>query len=260
MAAPILFTDPILDTFERDGFVVVEDLLTFAEVSQIRHCLDRLEERACGLHETTEIECTQFVVDRVGTDVQIHRVVWCGGVEPALLELGNDPRLVGLAARLLASQDLVQLINQVHFKLPGDGVAFPWHQDSRHRRCGTPLWRDVNGGGSFVEIVVAIDEMTTVNGPLEFVPGSHRGGHIDLDPISGELPPGSFDASTALTLTMRPGSAVAFGPYVVHGSKPNESAFGRRAFLNGFALPGANRRVYPGCGMGRPVRFDPAAS
>jgi ectoine hydroxylase-related dioxygenase (phytanoyl-CoA dioxygenase family) len=260
MAAPILFTDPLLEAFDRDGFVVLEDLFTFTEVAEIRRCLDRLEDRAKTLGEITEIDGTQFVVDRAGGDARIHRVVWCGGIEPKLLDFGNDPRLVGLAARLLASPVLVQLINQVHFKLPGDGVAFPWHQDSRHRRHGTPLWTDINGRGSFVEIVVAIDEMTMDNGPLEFIRGSHHGGPLDLDPATGALPSGSFSEAEAVTLTMRPGSAVAFGPYVVHGSKPNASRSGRRAFLNGFALPGANRKMYPGCGVGREVRFDIATN
>ena len=51
--------------------------------------------------------------------------------------------------------------------------------------------------------------------------------------------------------TMRAGSVLLFGPYAVHGSLPNTSPRPRRTFINGYAYPGANARVYPGAGAGR---------
>jgi ectoine hydroxylase-related dioxygenase (phytanoyl-CoA dioxygenase family) len=56
---------------------------------------------------------------------------------------------------------------------------------------------------------------------------------------------------------MEQGSVLLLGPYTVHGSKPNRSKNARRVFINGYAYPGANRRVYPGKGAGRKVVARP---
>ncbi len=246
-----------VETFKNDGFVVVRNLFSTAEVAEIRQAFERLQHTAENLAGTSTHNGSDFVIDKEADRTRIHRVVWCGAAESVLSIFGKDPRIVGLAATLLGSPVLDQLINQAHFKMPGDNVAFPWHQDSRHRRYGTPLWTDVNGSGSFVEIAMAIDPVTRENGPLHFIPGSHRLGHIEPAPGTKDLPAGSFDPSLKVTPELQPGDVVAFGPYMIHGSEANQSDSSRRMFLNGFSVPGANRRVYPGEGSGRRVYVGP---
>jgi len=58
----------------------------------------------------------------------------------------------------------------------------------------------------------------------------------------------------------RGGDAIFFGPFTIHRSLPNRSAHRRRTFINGFAFPGANSRVYPGDGAGRTVGVEHDAS
>jgi ectoine hydroxylase-related dioxygenase (phytanoyl-CoA dioxygenase family) len=180
--------------------------------------------------------------------------VWCGAAEPILSDFGKDPRLLAMASQLLGSPEMNQLINQAHFKLPGDGVEFPWHQDSTHRRYGGGEWRDVNGRGSYVQTVAAIDDVTMENGPLQLIPGSCTRGHVE--PVAGQAGtlPDTLDPRTAISVTMTAGSVVLFGPYTFHRSQPNRSRRARRVFINGFAYPGANSRIYPGEGAGRLVR------
>lgn len=255
MNAQAPLTPMQVERFEQQGFLVVEDVFSADEVARMREAFERLEEIARRLGETTMADGSQFVVD-VADDGRrrIHRVVWCGAAAPVLSELGKDPRLVGMATQLLGASTAEQLINQAHFKFPGDEVAFEWHQDSKHRRYGTELWTDINGTGSFVETATAIDPMTLENGPLQFIPGSHLQGHISPDSDTGQLPEESYDPAEAVSVTMEPGSVALFGPYVIHGSPPNRGDDPRRLFLNGFAYPGANRRDYPGEGSGRVVR------
>jgi ectoine hydroxylase-related dioxygenase (phytanoyl-CoA dioxygenase family) len=239
------------EAFHARGFFVRPDVFTAPEVEVLRRAFDRLEGAARRFSEPTLHGGASFVVhgDR------IDRIVWCGAAEPVLLEVGADPRLLTLAAELLGSAEMSQLINQAHFKLPGDGVAFPWHQDSTHRRYGTPEWKDVNGRGSYVQTVLALDDVTEENGPLEFLPGSCRRGHLGLQ--NGALP-ADLDPSTAVAATMRAGSVLVFGPYAVHRSLPNRSRVPRRVLINGYAYPGANARVYPGEGAGRTLRYTGA--
>ena len=209
----------------------------------MRAAFERLETTARALPGSGMHAGSQFVLD--ADPFRIRRVVWCGAAEPVLSAFGMDQRVLGLAAWALGERRMHQLINQAHFKLPGDGVVFEWHQDSVHRRYGTPLWTDVTGRGSFVELATALDPVRADNGPLRFVPRSHLAGHLDPLP--------EVDETAAVTPELDPGDVVLFGPYVVHGSGANLSDRPRRMFLNGFAHPEANRRVYPGDGAGREV-------
>jgi ectoine hydroxylase-related dioxygenase (phytanoyl-CoA dioxygenase family) len=246
---------PARADFDRDGFVIVRGLLDLPAVRLVRDEFEALAHAARTMRGTRDLDGSRFVIGR-RTDGRscIRRVVWCGGARPELLAIGRSAAIVDLAGELLRRDDLVHLINQAHFKEPGDGVDFPWHQDSHHRRCGTELWTDLDGRGSFVEIVVAVDPMTETNGGLYVLPGSHRRGHLPHDLSTGALSANIIDTTCAVPVELQPGDAVAFGPYLVHGSRANRSHAPRRALLNGFAVPGANRRVYPGVGLGELVR------
>jgi ectoine hydroxylase-related dioxygenase (phytanoyl-CoA dioxygenase family) len=239
-----------VSAFYDAGFTVQPDVFSAAEVALMREAFDRLEVTARRIGTTEMHNGSQFVVDPLPNGaIKIHRIVWCGAAEPVLSDFGSHPRLVEMAGQLLGSSSMNQLINQAHFKLPGDGVAFPWHQDSTHRRYGMAEWTDVNGRGSYVQTLTALDDIGEDNGPLLFIPGSHARGHLDLPP-DGSLPPW-IDPAAAVPAIMRAGSVLLFGPYSVHGSRPNTSMRPRRTFINGFAYPGANARTYPGEGAGR---------
>jgi ectoine hydroxylase-related dioxygenase (phytanoyl-CoA dioxygenase family) len=239
-----------MDAFYDTGFVVQPDVFSPVEVASMCDAFDRLEATARRLGSTTMHDGSQFVLDAMENGgIKIHRIVWCGAAEPVLSEFGRDQRLVEMAGQLLASRSMNQLINQAHFKRPGDGVAFPWHQDSTHRRYGMAEWKDVNGRGSYVQTLTALDDIGEDNGPLFFIPGGHARGHLDIPP-DGSLP-SWVDPRTAVPAIMRAGSVLLFGPYSIHGSRANTSLRPRRTFINGFAYPGANARVYPGEGAGR---------
>ena len=169
--------------------------------------------------------------------------------------MGCSPELTNMASQILGSSELMQLINQVHYKFPGDEVQFEWHQDSRHRRYGTHEWTDVNGLGSFVETITAIDAMTLDNGPIRVIPGSHLSGHLPVGSDGKTLPSSSIDCDSAIPALLNPGDVLLLGPYTIHGSAPNHSRTSRRIFLNGFAMPGANKREYPWLGKGRLIRI-----
>jgi ectoine hydroxylase-related dioxygenase (phytanoyl-CoA dioxygenase family) len=239
-------SDDVREQLDRQGFAVVRQLLTPQEIAGISAAFDRLVATARTLAGTADVGSARFVVD--ANPFRLHRVAWCGGAEAELARLGGDPRFVGLATSALGADPVVQLIQQAHFKLPGDGVAFAWHQDGSNRRYGTDQWHDVDGRGSFVQIALAVDPQGAENGGLCVVPGSHRLGFV-ADPRTGELPP-DVDVSRAIDPRLAPGDALVFGPFLVHGSAPNQSVGPRRLFLQGYALPGANRRIYPGSGIG----------
>jgi ectoine hydroxylase-related dioxygenase (phytanoyl-CoA dioxygenase family) len=235
------------------GYLLLPGLFDAAELEAARAAFGRLEERARSLPGPEVVNGALFVVHRPKPEeFQIERIVWCGAVEAPLAELGRAEKLVTPVAELLGGPELDHIINQAHLKRPGDGVEFHYHQDSYHRRYGTQLFTDVNGRGSFVQALTAIDDMGAENGGLWLVPRSNHLGHIPT--ADGRLPEGAFRREDARPLELRAGDTLLLGPFTVHGSGPNRGATPRRLFINGFCCPGANRREYPGAGTGFRLR------
>lgn len=239
------------------GWITRRDLFRADEVARMRACFDELERMAAALPETGLHRGAHFVLgEKCGARV-IERVVWAGGCQRFLLDVGSDPRLTVPCAQLLHSDAMDHLLNQAHFKRPHDGVIFDWHQDIQHRDKGNGTWTDVNGSGSFVQTLIVLDAMTPDSGPMLFMPGSSRWGRVDFGDhdvhatSAAAGPPASFRAVDAVTITAEPGDTLFFGPYTAHASFENTSERYRRVLINGYASPGANRREYPGDGAGR---------
>lgn len=253
---PPMLNEEQVEAFFEIGFVIVLDVFTPTEVEEMQAGFDRLQETAYSLSEAGIYKGSDFAIEKKESGrVIIRRISWCGAAEPVLLAYGKDSRLLRMASQLLGSNEMNQLINQAHFKIPGDNVAFSWHQDSEHRGYGKPSWKDDNGRGSFVQQAIAIDDVTEENGPLKFIPGSCKWGHLGLLSRSKEESRALFNPDDAVTGIMKAGSVALFNPYVIHGSEPNHSQKPRRVFINGYAYPGANSRTYPGKGAGRLLKI-----
>ncbi|HEX9943055.1 MAG TPA: phytanoyl-CoA dioxygenase family protein [Thermoanaerobaculia bacterium] len=274
-----------IERFYDDGYLIVDGLFSREEVTEMAAAAERL--RAVGRElgaalpasddedgeRRVEHAGSQFVfggsnplsdrllrqaTSRVAEPItglrngsrRLLRVVWAGGCEPAFLACGRDVRLTAIVGQILGSTAAVHLLNQLHAKYPNDGLEFEPHQDSEHRRYGTPEWRDVDGRGSYVQTVVAIDDSTPDNGPLVFYPGSGRRGHLDPAAVRRR-----YRDRPGVPALLKAGSAAFFGPYVVHRSAENRGAIPRRIAINGFALPGANSRDYFGAGTGVPIEL-----
>lgn len=243
---PILNQSLINDFYDK-GYFVLKGLIRPNEIEEIKKSFDRLQAIALSLKTTQEYLGSQFVVE----GQRIDRIVWMGGAEPSLLKYGEDPRILGPCSQLLKTTQFEQLICQGHYKLPGDTVKFDWHQDCQHRGAGSQDWIDIDGRGSYVQTLMAIDEVTAENGPVCFIPNTVKLGYIELEKKAN--PTDYFDLSASVPLMMQPGDVAFFHPYSIHGSEPNRSNGPRRVFINGFAYPGANQKKYPGQGAGRTV-------
>jgi len=153
------------------------------------------------------------------------------GYSDAFDTLLHDPRMVEPAKRLLG-EDIYQHQLKVSCKPPGKGLDIPWHHD-----YDSWLRNDGMLEPGALNIAVYLDDVEADNGPLSFVPGSHRAG-----PDGQRLPTLHYDESGALfpviedevlepviekhgTLTpLAPaGSVVLFSDCIAHSSPPSES-------------------------------------
>ena len=258
--ADLRLSDAEIDEFFDLGWITRRDMFGAEEIARMRTCFDALERIGGQLNETGLHTGSHFVLGDGNGGSRVRRVVWAGGSQPYLLEVGADRRLTIPVSQLLGSTEMDQLLSQAHFKRPGDGVIFDWHQDIQHRDKGPGTWDDVNGSGSFVQTIIVMDEMTPESGTVLFIPGSSKWGRVDLGehdydrPESPKKRPPQFREEDAVTITAAAGDGLFFGPYTVHASFENSSHHDRRVFINGYAYPGANHRVYPGDGAGRMLK------
>lgn len=240
-----------IDEFFDRGYILIKSVFNEFDLQLMIQSTEKLLQSSHRLnHQSQLCNGSQFVFENQA----LHRVVWAGAHEENLLRIGEDLRILEPVSQLLGSQEMDQLINQIHFKMPGDDIEFEWHQDSQHRGFGTADWDDINGTGSYVQTLIAIDEVTQEKGPVKFIPGSNKLNHLGLNTFSDAS--AVVDIHSAEELLMQPGDIALFHPYVVHASTKNISTTPRRVLINGYAYPGANHKTYPGQGSGRRLNVD----
>lgn len=146
--------------------------------------------------------------------------------------LARHPRLVEPVSQLFG-EDVYMHQFKINGKQAFDGQVWQWHQDygTWQRDDGMPEPRAMN-------VAVFLDEVNEFNGPLLFIPGSHREGVVaaghDLGTTS--YPLWTLDDAKVSELVARggmvapkgpPGSMLIFHGCLVHGSASNMSPWNR---------------------------------
>lgn len=246
-----------LESFLDQGYVIIPHLFNDKEINVISKSIENLKKHALDLatNVTDYMENkilskgTQFVIQKFADDfIQIKRTVWAGKAEPELLEISRQDKLLNIVSKLLNTTSADHIINQIHYKFPGDNISFPPHQDIHNRRAFDHLWKNVNGDRSYVVCITAIDKNTIENGPLKYVKGSHKWGEVNLDSLKDIV-----NLDDAEVLLLNSGDTVCIHQYLVHYSEPNLSSNSRNVLINGFSYPGANHALYPGDGSGETI-------
>jgi ectoine hydroxylase-related dioxygenase (phytanoyl-CoA dioxygenase family) len=88
--------------------------------------------------------------------------------------LARHPRLVEPAIQVLGGQSYIHQF-KINAKAAFGGDLWEWHQDYI-------FWRNEDGiqTDQLVNVVVFLDEVNEFNGPMIFIPGSHKVGAIDV--------------------------------------------------------------------------------
>lgn len=239
--------------FYNQGYFVKRDALDVGQVHQMRLLLGGAIERTLDelIHasekEFSEQDQFYHINDsrivfkrRPDMSLSILRVNGCAGLEPALNEFVRSEKMVQTFFELLGTNDIEQIISQIHPKLPGDGVAFPKHRDIQFRKSFDPNWQDILGNGSYAICIMTIDSSSQENGGLW------------IDRNNYPEPQGMEEAR--IWVDLEPGDLLFMHPHLYHGSGPNLSPTStRRTLLTGFCAYGANHCTYPGADVN--VRF-----
>ncbi len=117
--------------------------------------------------------------------------------------------------------------SKINSKLPGSATAVKWHQDFAF----TPHTND-----DLVTALLMVDDVTEQNGPLEVIPGSHRGPIHELwhdEVFTGTIADSVRDEiqDQAVICTGSAGSVCLMHTRLLHGSRPNLSKNSRTLFI-----------------------------
>ena len=150
----------------------------------------------------------------------------------AFRRLGAHPRLINPVMQLLDGPVYMHQY-KVNAKAAFDGDVWQWHQD-----YGTWARDDLMPEPRAMNIAVFLDDVTAANGPLIFLPGSHKHGVVaaghDLETTSYTLwtldrdtVTGLYQQGGCVAPTGEAGSMLVFSSLLVHASPPNISPMDR---------------------------------
>lgn len=145
------------------------------------------------------------------------------------LDFATQPELMAIARQLIG-EDIILWGTTLFGKPPHNGKETPWHQDGEYYPI-RPL--------ETLTIWIPLDDVTPENGPMKFIPGSHKAHKLfshswkDGNDKTINLVTDSehFDESTAEPLILRAGQVSFHDVYMIHGSSANRTDKRRAAFI-----------------------------
>ena len=212
-------TDAQIDDFQKEGYLFLPEAFTEEEVALLRDEAVNIyaEERQEVWRESSGVARTAFAAHTFNE---------------AYRRLGAHPRLIEPVMQLLDGQVYMHQF-KINAKAAFDGDVWQWHQD-----YGTWARDDEMPEPRAMNIAVFLDDVSAVNGPLMFIPRSHKVGVLEAghDLETTSYPLWTLDRETVTRLaeeggivapTGKAGSALMFHCTLVHASPANISPWNR---------------------------------
>src|SRR5687767_6059546 len=209
-----------IQRFDRDGYLFFPSLFTKEEIKVLTDEVPTLyaQRRPENVREKTG--------DVVRTNFAAHLYSY------PFAKLARHPRMVE-PIKALFGEDVYMHQFKINGKAAFDGDVWQWHQD-----YGT--WRadDQMPEARAMNVAIFLDEVNEFNGPLMFIPGSHKQGVLDAQhgTRTSSYPPRVINVATITQLVASggivapkggPGSMILFHGWLVHASTSNLSPWNR---------------------------------
>ena len=222
-----------VDAFRRDGYVHLRGVMSPDEMAEIETVYDQFLRREIVVPGKDFNDMTTGEHDTDPSGYAIVNVMLPRRYHPDWQGNIFEQRAASVAEQLCGEGMTIDF-DQLLAKAPGrDDAVFGWHQDQAY-------WIDTEDRRT-ATCWLAVDDSTTENGCLQFLPGSHR------EPVRAHRPlHGDRSESHTLVTDLRPddvmrpvpisrGDITVHGEGILHGSGGNASADSwRRAYIVAF--------------------------
>ncbi len=219
------------DQFWRDGVLVVENAVTPQQLQNLREVFNEWVEES----KTHKNDYGETLDGRARFDLQLghsaekpalRRVQSPEEVSEVYADIMRNARTVDICAELIGPAIKFHH-GKINSKLPGSATKVKFHQDFTFQ----PMTND-----DLITALLFIDDVTLENGPLEVVPGSHKG------PLYSLWHDGKFTGAVAdevfedhkdkiVRCTGKAGSVCLMHSSLLHGSAPNLSDQSRTLYI-----------------------------
>ena len=210
----------LLDDYERDGVVLLRQLLTSDQVAEVRRELDRY------IREDLTSKPADAAT-READGVTVRNLWRLEQHNPKLCELADRADLRALIAAFVHGEPV--LVGVETFNKPARvGSGVPYHQDNAYF-CQTPP--------DMLTVWIAMDAVTEGNGPVFFLKGSQHLGTLPTQPSGvrgnsiGLAEPPTVPVAEQFCALLAPGDATIHHCNTIHHSAPNKTDHSRLGFL-----------------------------
>lgn len=228
-------TDQEIKTaYERDGYVVVTDLIDDRDLDPIRDFIKaKVDTYGSELYSegklTSRYENESFerCYAAICEELDILPRNWSFGMfGREFYDLYNLPGVLAVLRLLLGPEVSNIGTPALRTKLPGSVItSFPWHQDSQYLDQATIGKKEQHTGDlHMVTVWVPLVEATIENGCCWVIPGSHRWGLLEGTRGADSNIRMEIDVEargTPIAVPLKPGGALFMSNLCVHTSKVN---------------------------------------
>jgi phytanoyl-CoA hydroxylase len=228
-----MLTDRQIETYRRDGYLVIPRLIEGDQLAELRALTDRIVAEARGVAANDDLY--DLEPSHSASLPRVRRL------KPAIFKryaffhaLVREPGIVAILQQLLGPS-VRQYGGKLNMKSAGYGSPVEWHQDWAFYPHTND---DVLATGIY------LDDCDLDNGPLLVLPGTHHGPTFDHHAegrFCGAMNPADcdLDFSQAVPLTGPAGSMTIHHARLVHGSALNRSNRQRRLLLHEYTAADA---------------------
>jgi len=218
--------------FHENGYLSNIKLLEDWQVDQLNQ---ELAEIADPAHPANKLFYEFHSNESSDPDAVLFHSLGHWRITPGFHDILWNPAFVMAASQLLGDQAVRFWHDQLFCKPAKHGGVVAWHQDYSYWTRTQPM--------QHLTCWTGLDDASTENGCLYYVPGSHKWGLLDKPELAGDME-GLMDYLTEeqktefkpVPIEMKKGYGTFHHPLMVHGSYANKSERSRRAFvLNVFA-------------------------
>ena len=219
-----MISDHDVARYHEEGCILVENVLDRDQLNAARGVIDGILADAQG--KLTHDDVYDFEPSHTPDDPRVRRIKKPHVVNPLFWEFIKSPRMVAIVTKLLGPNIRLHG-SKLNIKAPRYGSPVEWHQD-------WAFYPHTND--DILAIGVMLDDVLPENGPMLYLPGSHKGATYDhhangrfcgaMDPAAAPL-----DFKSALAATGRAGACSFHHVRLVHGSAQNTSDKPRQLLL-----------------------------
>ena len=222
----------LVERFQKDGFIVLENALTDSQLSALNSELSMWIEES----RNNDKPFGKIMDGRPRFDLQLdahsfeqpalRRITSPAEISKACLDVVKDNKALDLVSEIFGP-NIKHWTNKINLKLPGSGTEVKFHQDFPY---------EPHSNEDIMTVLFFLDDVTLENGPLEVVSGTHNGPLYSLwhDGIFTGAVSAEIEAeckTKAISCVGKAGTACLMHSKLLHGSKPNNSKIPRCLFI-----------------------------